>query len=107
VQMLKHLRDLYEEKPWKDIEDPAKAAACRTQLLKMMTDISLHAESRHDKWFSHRMELVQEHRAGKEHEDRMRVAERTGDQSLSDEELLARAAELRAKRAKQVPDEDT
>jgi hypothetical protein len=34
----------------------------------------------------------------------MRVAERTGDQSLSDEELLARAAELRSKRAKQLPE---
>lgn len=104
IQMVREI----EAEDWAALneQDPFKARTLRNQMLKTISDLCIAERGESDKVMKEITALVEQHQSVREHEDRMRVAEKTGDQSLSDEELLARAAELRAKRAKQVPDGD-
>lgn len=101
IQVLLKMVEEFESEDWPALheQDAIKARTLKNGMLKTISDMCVTAHQESKQTMEEIAELVREHQAGKEHEDRMRVAEKTGDQALSDEELLARAAELRTKRA--------
>jgi len=84
-----------EDADWKQIEPgDARRATAKMGIMKQMTEIINTINKTNSDTFAEYSSIIDKAQRGKEHEDRMRLAEGKQDQDLSDAEIIEKAKKL-------------
>ncbi len=94
VQMLMYLAEELESGDWKKIEDDFKRVQMKNQILKQIGDLVDSLEEKSAATFKEYCTLIDQHMRKSEHADKMAVANKTGDESLSNDQIIAKAKRL-------------
>jgi tetrahydromethanopterin S-methyltransferase subunit A len=94
IQMLLYLSEQLESGDWRKIEDDFKRAQMHSQLTKQITDLIAKLEDKASGAFDELCTLVSQQMRATEHADKMAVATKSGDESLSDDQIAAKAKRL-------------